>query len=59
MAGSSFRQGGLSLHHLADLDASAKQVERVVRRIGRERCDQRDTEVEAFRRNTAARSASD
>ena len=48
MGGTSFRQGGLSLENLADLYVSAKQVERVVRRIGAERCDQRDAEVEAF-----------
>jgi hypothetical protein len=48
MAGTSFRQGGLSLENLADLHVSAKQVERVVRRIGAERCNQRDAEVEAF-----------
>jgi hypothetical protein len=50
MAGSSFKQGGRSLQHLAELKVSAKQVERVVRRIGEERCDQRDAEVEAFLR---------
>lgn len=50
MAGSSFKQGGRTLKHLADLQVSAKQVERVVRRIGEERCRQRDAEVEAFRR---------
>jgi hypothetical protein len=48
MAGTSFRQGGSSLAHLAGLDVPAKQVERVVRRIGLERCAQRDAEVEAF-----------
>lgn len=50
MAGTSFRQGGQTLMNLADLQVSAKQVERVVRRIGQERCDQRDAEVEAFMR---------
>jgi hypothetical protein len=50
MAGSSFRQGGCSLKNLADLHVSAKQVERVVRRIGQERVDQRDAAVEAFLR---------
>lgn len=48
MSGSSFRQGGLALAELAELQVSAKQVERVVRRIGEERTDQRDAEVEAF-----------
>jgi hypothetical protein len=48
MAGTSFRQGGSSLAHLAGLDVPAKQVERVVRRIGLERCGQRDADVEAF-----------
>jgi hypothetical protein len=48
MAGTSFRQGSLSLENLADLHVSAKQVERVVRRIGAERCDQRDAAVDAF-----------
>ena len=50
MSGSSFRQGSQGLDHLSHLDVSAKQVERVVRRIGEERCDQRDAEVEAFER---------
>jgi hypothetical protein len=50
MSGTSFRQGGLSLAELADLNVSAKQVERVVRRIGEERCEQRDAFVEAFLR---------
>jgi hypothetical protein len=48
MAGTSFRQGSLSLKNLAELPVSAKQVERVVRRIGGERCAQRDAAVEAF-----------
>ena len=48
MAGTSFRQGGASLDHLAGLKVSAKQVERIVRRIGQERTDQRDAQVEAF-----------
>jgi len=48
MAGTSFRQGSLALTELADLDVSSKQVERVVRRVGAERCAQRDAEVEAF-----------
>jgi hypothetical protein len=50
MSGASFRQGGLSLAALADLNVSAKQVERVVRRIGEERCEQRDAQVEAFQK---------
>jgi hypothetical protein len=50
MSGTSFQQGSDSLHNLGDLPVSAKQVERVVRRIGQERCDQRDAEVEAFLR---------
>jgi hypothetical protein len=50
MAGTSFRQGSQSLTHLAGRAVSAKQVERVVRRIGRERTDQRDAQVEAFLR---------
>jgi hypothetical protein len=48
MGGTSFRQGGRSLANLAGLDVSAKQVERVVRRIGAERTAQRDAAVEAF-----------
>jgi hypothetical protein len=50
MAGTSFRGASRSLDCLAELDVSAKQVERVVRRIGSERCEQRDQEVEAFLR---------
>ena len=50
MSGASFRQGSQGLGHLSHLAVSAKQVERVVRRIGQERCDQRDAEVEAFER---------
>jgi hypothetical protein len=48
MAGASFRQGGCSLENLASLHVSAKQVERVVHRIGEERTDQRDAAVESF-----------
>jgi hypothetical protein len=50
MAGTSFGGASRSLDCLAQLDVSAKQVERVVRRIGSERCEQRDQEVEAFLR---------
>jgi hypothetical protein len=50
MAGTSFRGASCCLDCLAELDVSAKQVERVVRRIGSERCEQRDQEVEAFLR---------
>jgi hypothetical protein len=50
MAGTSFKQGGRTLANLADLKVSAKQVERVVQRIGAERCQQRDEQVEAFMR---------
>jgi hypothetical protein len=48
MGSTSFRQGSLALDELADLAVGAKQVERVVRRIGAERCAQRDADVEAF-----------
>src|SRR5262249_4298338 len=45
------------LDGLAALDVSAKQVERVVRRIGRERTQQRDQEAEAFQRRPLAEKA--
>jgi hypothetical protein len=57
MAGTSFRGASRCLDCLAELDVSAKQVERVVRRIGRERTQQRDQEVEAFRRRPLTEKA--
>ena len=45
----SFAQGSDALRQLADLDISAKQVERLARRIGAERCGERDAEVQAYR----------
>jgi hypothetical protein len=44
----SFAEGSELLGQLADLAVSAKQVERVCRRIGGERVAQRDAEVAAF-----------
>jgi hypothetical protein len=44
----SFAEGSTLLEQLADLAVSAKQVERVCRRIGGERVAQRDAEVAAF-----------
>ncbi len=44
----SFAEGSELLGRLADLSVSAKQVERVARRIGAERVAERDTEVAAY-----------
>lgn len=45
----SFAEGCELLEQLADLSVSAKQVERVARRIGMERVAERDAEVAAYR----------
>jgi hypothetical protein len=45
----SFAAGQAALLHLARLKISAKQVERVTERIGQERIDQRQSQVQAFR----------
>jgi hypothetical protein len=44
----SFEQGSQALHHLAGLEVSAKQVERLTQRIGKERCAERDAAVRAY-----------
>ena len=44
----SFAEGSELLGQLADLSVSAKQVERVTRRIGQERVAERDVEVTAY-----------
>ena len=44
----SFAEGSELLGQLADLAVSAKQVERVARRIGAERVAERDAEVATF-----------
>ncbi len=44
----SFAEGSELLGRLADLSVSAKQVERIARRIGKERVAERDTEVAAY-----------
>jgi hypothetical protein len=44
----SFAEGSELLGRLADLSVSAKQVERVARRIGQERVTERDAEVAAY-----------
>ena len=44
----SFAQGSQALHHLADLSINAKQVERLTRRIGEERCAERDADVQTY-----------
>lgn len=44
----SFAEGSALLEHLAELPVSAKQVERVTRRIGAERVAERDAEVAAY-----------
>lgn len=45
---SSFEQGSKDLSKLAEVDVSAKQVERVCKRIGQERVDERNEAVAAF-----------
>jgi hypothetical protein len=44
----SFRQGSQDLLKLAEIEVSAKQVERVVKRIGQERVAERDGAVSAY-----------
>jgi hypothetical protein len=44
----SFAQGSDALRHLAELDIPTKQVERLARRIGDERCAERDSEVQTY-----------
>ena len=44
----SFAQGSDALRHLADLHIPTKQVERLTRRIGEERCAERDSEVRTY-----------
>jgi hypothetical protein len=44
----SFAQGSEALRHLADLDIPVKQVERLSRRIGNERCAERDSTVRTY-----------
>ncbi len=45
----SFAAASGALEHLAELPISAKHVQRITERLGRERAAQRDAEVEAFR----------
>jgi hypothetical protein len=45
----SFAQASDALRQLAELDIPTKQVERLARRIGKERCAERDAEVQAYR----------
>jgi len=44
----SFAEGSQMLEQLAELEVSAKQVERVTRRIGEERVAERESEVSAY-----------
>jgi hypothetical protein len=44
----SYEQASGAMKHLAHQEVSAKQVERLTRRIGEERCDERDAEVRAY-----------
>ena len=44
----SFQQGSEHLRKLAEIEVSAKQVERVVQRIGQERVAERDRDVSAY-----------
>jgi hypothetical protein len=46
----SFARASEALGELAGLDISAKQVERLCRRIGEERCAERDAQVDAYRK---------
>lgn len=46
---SSFAQGSQDLHKLAEVQVSAKQVERVCKRIGEERVGERDEAVAKYR----------
>lgn len=45
---SSYEQGSQDLDKLADVEVGPKQVERVTRRIGAERCQERDVAVAAY-----------
>ena len=45
---SSFAQADAALQHLADLTVGVKQVERLTRRIGEERCVERDAAVQTY-----------
>ena len=47
-ANSSFQQGSQDLLKLAEIEVSAKQVERVAKRIGQERVAERDRDVSAY-----------
>jgi hypothetical protein len=47
--GYSFAQASLHLAHLAERNVSVKQVERLAQRIGQERIDERDAEVETWK----------
>lgn len=47
-AGRSFAEASATLHHLADLAITPKQVERVTERIGAERVAERDAQTAAF-----------
>jgi hypothetical protein len=44
----SYEQASLAMSKLADLPVGAKQIERIVKRIGGERCQERDEAVAAF-----------
>jgi hypothetical protein len=44
----SYAQASLAMSKLADLPVGAKQIERVIKRIGGERCQERDEAVAAF-----------
>ena len=46
----SYQQASRDLAELSDLDVAPKPVERLVRKIGRERIDQRDAAVAAHQR---------
>lgn len=44
----SYESASAVLQHLADLKVSTKQVERLTKQIGTERCGERDAEVQAY-----------
>lgn len=49
---SSFAAASRALAHLAELPISAKHVQRITERLGRERATRRDMDIEAFRAGT-------
>jgi hypothetical protein len=48
VSNSSYEQASLDMSRLADVPVGAKQIERIVKRIGAERCQERAEAVAAF-----------